>query len=311
VTQTRTRPYRPEDAEDLTALLNAIDVASGRPAALTAPLVADFIGGMVRDNGTDSQLVETDAGLVGAALVSTPPDGGHVVELVGGVSPQARGQGIGRTLLEWQIARAEQIHAATAPDAPWEGHADVSQADTSALALLARFGLAPVKYSFDMVASTADVADHPAPAGVTISAYDRDLTPVVHEVHMDVFADNWGFQYRPFEMWSSTTVNSAVFNAELSVVAMAGSELAGYILSYDDAIAGQIYLGQVGVSRPWRRRGLATAMLGHVLRTAAGAGRDRAALDVDAASLTGAVGVYERVGFHTTHTVVTCSRPLV
>jgi GNAT superfamily N-acetyltransferase len=78
-------------------------------------------------------------------------------------------------------------------------------------------------------------------------------------------------------------------------------------LCYDDAIADQIYIGQVGVRRPWRRRGLAAAMLTHVLKLAANAGRTTAALDVDAASLTGAVGVYERVGFHTEHTLVTCS----
>jgi GNAT superfamily N-acetyltransferase len=310
VTQTRARPYLPADADDLTALFNAIDVAAGRPAVLTASLVADFIGGMVRDTETDTRLVLDESGLVAVGLVSTPPPGGHVVDLAGGVAPGARGQGIGRSVLGWQLSRAEQIHAANGAGAPWEAHADVSQLDTSAVALLARFGLSPVRYSFDMHASTADVADQPVPAGVTITAYDPDLSTAVHDVHMDTFADNWGFQYRPFDMWSSATVNSTSFNRDLSVLAMTASGLAGYVLAYDDAIADQVYLGQVGVARSWRRQGVATAMLAHVLRTAAGAGRTTAALDVDAASATGAVGVYERVGFHTEHTVMTCSRPL-
>ena len=127
---------------------------------------------------------------------------------------------------------------------------------------------------------------------------------------MEAFADHWGYQYRPFETWSSLTLSSTTFNPGLSVIAMAGTEIAGYTLSYDDAITDQIYIGQVGVRRPWRRRGLASAMLVRVLGLAAEAGRTTAALDVDADSPTGAVGVYERVGFQTMHTLVTCARQL-
>jgi ribosomal protein S18 acetylase RimI-like enzyme len=96
----------------------------------------------------------------------------------------------------------------------------------------------------------------------------------------------------------------------LSVLATDGPEIAGYVLAYDDAIAGRVYVGQVGVRQPWRRRGLATAMLSHVMRAAGGVGRTSAALDVDAANPTGAVGVYERVGFETVSRMVTYSRAL-
>lgn len=304
------RPYLPTDAEGVAAMFNSVDLAAGRPAALTASLVDDFVGGLVATVATDSRVVVADGGVVAAGFVITPPEGGYRVDLVGGVAPEARSQGIGRTLFGWQLSRAEEIHAATATDSPWEAHADVAQGDTSALALLGRFGLTPVRYAFDMVASTTNVEDRPAPEGVTITAYRTEQSHIVHEAHMDAFADHWGFQYRPFEAWSSVTVDSANFNPGLSVVATAGPDIAGYVLAYDDAIADRVYVGQVGVRRPWRRRGLAAAMLAHVLRVAAGAGRKTAALDVDAASLTGAVGVYERAGFHTEHTVVTCGRSL-
>lgn len=309
MTDLQTRPYESTDADGVTVMLNAIDAAVGRPAVLTASLVDEFIRGHVVDATTDSRVVLSGPDVVAAGFVSTPPEGGHRLDVVGGVAPKARGQGLGRTLLEWQVRRAEEIHAATAPDARWEAHADVAQLDDTAVALLARFGFTPVRYAFDMAASTANVADIPAPDGVTITAYDADPR-LLHEAHMEAFADHWGHQHRPFDAWFPTTVGSSVFNRALSVVAMAGSDIAGYTLCYDDAIADQIYIGQVGVRRAWRRRGLAAAMLTHVLRLAAEAGRTRAALDVDAESLTGAVGVYERVGFHTGHTIVTCSRAI-
>jgi len=310
VTDLQTRPYESTDADAVTVMLNAIDAAVGRPAVLTASLVDEFIRGHVVDATTDSRVVLAGTDVVAAGFVSTPPEGGYRADLIGGVAPKARGQGLGRALLAWQVGRAEEIHAVTAPDARWEAHADVAQVDDTAVALLARFGFTPVRYAFDMAASTANVPASSAPDGVTITAYDADQARLVHEAHMEAFADHWGFQHRPFDAWSSTTVGSSVFNPALSVVAMAGTDIAGYTLCYDDAIPDQIYIGQVGVRRPWRRRGLAAAMLTRVLRLAADAGRTTAALDVDAASLTGAVGVYERVGFHTERTMVTCSRSL-
>ena len=310
MTDLQTRPYESTDAEAVTVMLNAIDAAVGRPAVLTASLVDEFIRGHVVDTTTDSRVVFADTEVVAAGFVGAPPEGGHRVDLIGGVAPKARGQGLGRTLLAWQLRRAEEIHIDTAPDARWEAHADVAQLDDTAVALLARFGFTPVRYAFDMAASTANVSDSPAPDGLTITTYDADRARLLHEAHMEAFSDHWGHQHRPFDTWSSTTVGSTVFNHRLSVVAMAGTDIAGYTLCYDDAIPDQIYIGQVGVRRPWRRRGLAAAMLTRVLRLAADAGRTTAALDVDAASLTGAVGVYERVGFHTERTIVTCSRSL-
>jgi GNAT superfamily N-acetyltransferase len=310
VTPTQTRPYQSSDAEAVAAMFNAVDLAAGRPAALTASLVDDFVRGLVVDFAADSRVVLADGGLVAAGFVTTPPEGGYRVDLAGAVGPAARGAGIGRALLAWQVRRAEEIHAAIAPDAPWEMHAEAAEHDTSALALLARFGLTPVRYAFDMTASTANVPDSPAPDGLTITAYDAGRARALYEAHMEAFADHWGFQRRTFAVWSSVTIGSENFQPELSVVAMDGAEIAGYVLAYDDAVADRVYVGQVGVRRPWRRRGLAGAMLTHVLRLGAEAGRKTAALDVDSGSLTGAVGVYERVGFQVEHTMVTCARHL-
>ncbi|MBO3747013.1 GNAT family N-acetyltransferase [Streptosporangiaceae bacterium NEAU-GS5] len=305
-----TRPYRPTDAEAVATMVNAIDTAAGRQASLTGSLIHEFLGERVAETTTDSRLVVGDDGVLAAGFVITPPAGGHRVDLIGGVLPGARGQGIGRTMLGWQVGRAEEIHAALAPGASWETYVEASQRDASALALFARFGLTPTRYEFDMAASTADVPDCPVPDGLVIATYDAGQAHALHEAHMEAFVDHYGFQHRTFEVWQPTSIGSASFNPALSIIAMDGAEIAGYVLSYDDAIPEQVYIGQVGVRRPYRRRGLAAAMLVDMMRRAAAAGRSRAALGVDTANPTGAVGVYERVGFHTEHTMVACGRPL-
>jgi mycothiol synthase len=71
------------------------------------------------------------------------------------------------------------------------------------------------------------------------------------------------------------------------------------------------HIGQVGTRRPWRRRGLAGALVADTMAAAAVAGKTTATLGVDADSPTGAVGVYERVGFSVRSRFVSYHRPLL
>ncbi|MGH3680733.1 MAG: GNAT family N-acetyltransferase, partial [Natronosporangium sp.] len=87
------------------------------------------------------------------------------------------------------------------------------------------------------------------------------------------------------------------FVPELSPLALAGDELAGYLLSYQDVDPDRFYIGQVGVRPGWRRQGLAGALLVRMLSAAGQAGRPWVWLRVDTESSTGAVGVYQRAGF--------------
>jgi mycothiol synthase len=52
----------------------------------------------------------------------------------------------------------------------------------------------------------------------------------------------------------------------------------------------------LGVRRPWRRRGVALALLQHSFREFYSRGRYKVGLGVDAQSLTGATRLYEKAG---------------
>ena len=56
------------------------------------------------------------------------------------------------------------------------------------------------------------------------------------------------------------------------------------------------YINSLAVLRPWRKRGLGLALLLHALHVLRDKGRVRAALHVDAQSLTGATHLYEKAG---------------
>jgi mycothiol synthase len=297
MTDLTTRSYIEGDAAPLADLLNIIEVATGGEPGFTEGEMRAVMSAMVRDPALDTRLVCTpDGTLVAAAVAGTPPPGGQRADGFGGVHPQWRGRGIGRELLAWQFDRIAELHAEIDPGIDWQIETGASDTDETAIRLFERVGMQPVRYFFEMKAPLTDPPDVPAPAGLRIVEYTPDLRETLYTAHMEAFADHWGFQQRPIEKWEKYTVSSEDFRADLTRVAFDGDQIAAYVLSYD-APDGRHYVGQVGTRRAWRRRGIASALLASAMAAAAKSGRNASTLGVDADSPTGAVGVYERLGY--------------
>jgi mycothiol synthase len=300
--QLTSRPYADADAEAVTDLLNEGDVAAGGQPANGVDEIRAYLDSIVRDLARDTRVVVTpDGEVVGVGFVPTPPPGGFRVDLVGGVRPAWYGQGIGRGLLDWQLRRSRELHAALAPAATWSVHTDALAGDEPAIRLYERFAFTPVRHWFEMVADAsvagARAVAAPLPDGLSIVPYTPRFGNDLYAAHADAFQDHWGYQRRPEGEWRRLTVDSPAFLPGLSRLALDGTRIAGYCLSYTDPQPHRIYVGQVGTSREWRRRGVASALLGAMLAAAGNAGITEVVLNVDASSPTGAVGVYERAGF--------------
>ena len=88
------------------------------------------------------------------------------------------------------------------------------------------------------------------------------------------------------------------FDPSLWLLAWEGDELAGYALAYpcngaDDTIG---WIGNLGVRKPWRRRGLGGGLLRTAFALLYDRGLRRAGLGVDAENVTGALRLYENAG---------------
>ncbi len=300
----RTRPFADGDAEAVADLLNAAEVAHGGEPGSTPGEIRGYAGMLLGDGKGDSRLYVTDDdALAAVAFIGLPPPGGTKADLIGGVAPSAEGRGLGRTLLTWQLERVAALRATLQPDAEWHAETGVGSENAAGIRLMERSGGSAVRYGFQMEAPARDVPPVDVPEGFRVVPYSESLGPALHAAHTEAFGDHWGFQGRPFDNWAPGTIHSDVFRGDLSRIALDGDQIAAYVLAYD-GVGGSVYIGQVGARRPWRKRGLASALLSDSVRAAAAAGSPSASLGVDAESPTGAVGVYERLGFQIRHKVV-------
>jgi len=156
-----------------------------------------------------------------------------------------------------------------------------------------------------------DIEEPVWPEGVTLrTATADDMERLWHAVE-DGFADHWEFQGESLEEFAHW-VTGPESDWGLCFLPMDGDEIAGVCLcrQHDSGDREAGHVASLSVRPPWRRRGLALALLLHAFREFRARGRTRATLGVDAENVTGAVRLYERAGMHAARRYDLVDKPL-
>jgi mycothiol synthase len=174
---------------------------------------------------------------------------------------------------------------------------------TSLEGLLRRASFEPERWYWDMERPLTELPEVPAVPGIDLVPFDRTRDEEVRRAHNAAFTEHFGSTERDETAWRSWFTGQRAFRPDLSVLALADGAVVGYVLAYvfeaDTRATGarQSHLGQIGVLRPARGRGVATAAITAALRAAAEAGCATAGLQVDSENSTGAPALYRRLGF--------------
>lgn len=289
-------------------LMAAVEVADDPSERYTADDLGDEFADPHARPDSDALFGFDDDGLVAFGWVQTRPGAqrSHRIVLWGDVHPRLRRRGAGTFLMRWLEARGRQIAASYDDGLPVWLEASTEDGHPGRVALFAASGYTPLRHWFEMRRDLAQpVADVPPPAGLELCAWDPDRDEAVRAAHNEAFADHWGSEPRSADDWRLWVTGHRNFRPDLSLLALDGDEVAGYLLAAyypQDAEASglrEAWVNTVGVRRPWRRRGCAAALLTANMRAATAAGLQYAALGVDTANPSGALGVYERLGFET------------
>lgn len=226
---------------------------------------------------------------------------------VGTIDPEFRRLGIGTAMLARNEARLARLAAGHELDQPPRIISWLADRDIGGLELFRSRGYARVRVYHHMVRPDLDdIEISPLPAGLEVRPVRPDQVRTLWDGLMEAFRDHFGGHDgsdEAFLRWSQ----DPVLDIGLAVVAFAGDEIAAGVIGNIDAGENhaQGYLrgwaDPVFTRRPWRRRGLANALLGRNLALLRDRGMTSAQLDVDSENPNAALGLYQRHGFVVDH----------
>lgn len=299
------RPVEPHvDAAALVELVNADSAHVGNP-------IRDSIDDMMEE------LTGSDIDVARDTLIAVAPDGSAIgwafanrvtnpkkprVFLFGRVHPAHQGRGIGRALLRWTKARAEEIL-----DGHPGGTVQVQnfEGDARARRLCESEGARAIRWFAEMVhtfANTAEETVSPLPTGFRVVPLATIESEKARLLHNHCFADHWGSSPMTEVSWRERIEASSVRMAASEAVIDEHGVPVAYQISEEfpqdvETLGNLRWLATLGVHREHRGKGLATHLIQRHLSQARREGFEGSMLGVDSDSLTGANALYERLGY--------------
>ncbi len=300
------RPATLDDVEAVVDLRNACSIEQiGKPRTEVNKIRSDWLAPTFNLETDSLVVLAPDGSPVGhATLWDSEP---HVrLYVAGDVHPEYKGQGIGTAICQWAEERGRQAILKAPAGTRVALLQERLSTHEAAQELLSKQGYRSVRHSFRMVIEMNGPPPEPVvPDGITIRCFvrDQDLRPLIL-ADRETFQDHWGYVEHPLEEayqeWVHWIDNNPDYDASLWFLAMDGEEITGMSLCCPKTAEdpGMGWVDSLGVRRPWRRRGLALALLHHSFGEFYRRGKRKVGLEVDAQSLTGATHLYEKAGMH-------------
>ena len=310
------------DYAPMAAALNASSDADHVERAMTTQDFANVYTHLVNSDAyQDVILAEVGSQVIGYARswwVAEENDGPYVYPFVGFLMPAWRRRGIGGAVLRWLEQRLRTVAAGHPPERPKFFQAFANEAEVGLAAMLEKNGYRPARYFHDMVRPTLDdIPDFPLPPGIEVRPVQPSHYRPIWDAGVDAFRDHWNAT-SPGEADYEAWLHDSVFQPHLWIVAwdVAANRVAGQVRTYIDQHENEKFgrrRGQtefISVIRPWRRRGLARALIARSLQVQKDQGMTESALGVDSENLCGATRVYEDCGFRVVRRNMIYRKPL-
>jgi len=245
---------------------------------------------------------------LGRLFLNPSPQRERNVNLWGETHPEHRGRGLGDAILTWMEARAHERLLNYPADLPRSLRINCLDYLTDRTQLFEQHGFTPLRFWYRMRRDLSQpIPPEHLPPGLILCTYRPELDRALMDAFNESFSDHWSFEPISYEDWQMFLIHAAAFRPELTLLAMdgegSGAQIASFSVNFireEDNLRQGIAEGiitELGTRRAWRKRGIASALVCESMRTFKALGLDYAGLGVDAESQTGALGLYERLGF--------------
>jgi len=235
----------------------------------------------------------------------------RLYNLFGFLLPAWRRKGIGTAMLLHAEQRLREIAAGHPRDGGRFFQAFASESEKGTLALLESQDYKPIRYELDLRRDLGEpFPDAPMPEGLEIRPVEEGHVWQIFDAMNEAFRDHWSYRQESreeFEGW----MKSPTYNPQLWKIAWDGDQVAGMVLNFINENENKEYNRKRGYTegictrRPWRKRGLSRSLIVQSMKMFKEMGMTETAHGVDAQNLSGAVRLYQSVGYRTVkqHTI--------
>ena len=270
------------------------------------------------DTATDMLLAEVEGRLAAYGRIwwDDLSEGTRLYHLFGFLHPLWRGKGLGSVMWAAGERRAREIAAAHPQGMPKFIQVVPYDTEKDLIAMLENRGYKPVRYENHMVRDLSEpIPEAPMPPGLEIRPVKTENLRHIFEASNEAFRDHWGSRDESEEEYKSQ-MESPEFRPELWKVAWDGDQMAGvvhnYIIEKENAAFQRKrgYTEGICTRRPWRRLGLAHALLVQSMQMFREMGMTETALGTDSENISGSVRLYESVGYRMVKRQIAFRKPM-
>lgn len=239
-----------------------------------------------------------------AYLLFVPSDEEQLALMLILLHDQHRGHGLSDFIMEWLEARARIGFAAEDDEKPQLVRMSVEDAQEDRISLLERHGFRAARYAHEMKRDLG----MPIPAirletGVEMIPWRDELTLTAMAAFNKAFEGHWGVSTLDEKGWNQWFIGVPHFRGDLSLLVTQGEQVVGLCINWINEARNRQrgieegWIEALGVIPAWRGRGIARALLALSMTQFKGIGMSQAALDVDVQNPSGALRLYEKMGF--------------
>ncbi len=318
----RVRPFHlAADAPALAAFLADVNVADRNNQVLTAEeLAIEWRRTPGFEPERDALILEDAAGIVAHLNVDAQVRGDKVVHWIEGwVRQDRRRQGIGRALLRWAERHSALLltrGVSPEPELPHVLGLGALEVIPAAMAFMATTDYVPFRYGFQMRRPLdLPIPDFDLPPGIEIRPVREEDHRKIWDADVEAFRDH----FEPRDRDDSDFEAAFSFpglDTSMWRVAWDGDEVVGSVMNAifpeenEKTGLSMGWLEHVSVRKAWRGRGVAKALIVSSLHVLRDRGLEIAALGVDGENPTGALALYEGLGFQAHQKWISHRKPL-
>ncbi|MEO0828515.1 MAG: GNAT family N-acetyltransferase [Cyanobacteria bacterium J06642_9] len=306
-------PYRGEvDLEAIAALVNLCDAVDQLDRGTSVAELQESYTDPDFDPAQDVKLWHDETGrlLAHAELWRSEVEGTRQSHLTCHVHPDVRHDNLETTILNWAEQQGKRY--AQAANLPGELHVAARDKQTDWIALYKSQGYVLIREFYQMARSLAEpIPESPLPEGYYIRQVDYKTDG---EAWIDMFnqsfIDHWNHEPMTLEQYNYYTA-MVEYDPKLDQIAVTpDGTLAAFcyckIHAQDNLRKGakEGWVNVLGTRRGYRQQGLGRAMLSTGLRQLKAAGMATALLGVDSINPSGALKLYQSVGFQQLYTTL-------